>query len=175
MKPVRLVCAKAGSTLLALGVLVSSAIAGSGPCTTTPDCGHHRCGRSGHRAVACYVRISEEGSVATVTAQDSIGNGDVCVTPGTKIEWFTSDPSSNFTVTFAQNPFGHSPAASFSGTDGDAPQGGKVSHLPANACYQYSVTHSATGSSASLDPKVIVKGGSFLTSDAAKPKPMDNK
>jgi hypothetical protein len=37
------------------------------------------------------------------------------------------------------------------------------------------VTHSATGSSASLDPKVIVKGGSFLTSDAAKPKPMDNK
>jgi hypothetical protein len=175
MKPVRLVCAKAGSTLLALGVLVSSAVAGSGPCATTPDCGHHRCGRSGHRAVTCYVRISEEGSVATVTAQDSIGNGDVCVTPGTKIKWFTSDPSSKFTVSFVQNPFGNSPAASFSGTDGDAPQGGKVSHLPADACYQYSVTHSASGSSASLDPKVIVKGAGLLTGDAAQPKPTDNK
>jgi hypothetical protein len=175
MKPVRLVCAKAGSTLLALGVLVSSAVAGSGPCATTPDCGHHRCRRSGHRAVTCYVRISEEGSVATVTAQDSIGNGDVCVTPGTKIKWFTSDPSSKFTVSFVQNPFGNSPAASFSGTDGDAPQGGKVSHLPADACYQYSVTHSASGSSASLDPKVIVKGAGLLTGDAAQPKPTDNK
>jgi hypothetical protein len=175
MKPGRLVCAKAGSTLLALGVLVSSAVAGSGPCATTPDCGHHRCGRSGHRAVTCYVRISEEGSVATVTAQDSIGNGDVCVTPGTKIKWFTSDPSSKFTVSFVQNPFGNSPAASFSGTDGDAPQGGKVSHLPADACYQYSVTHSASGSSASLDPKVIVKGAGLLTGDAAQPKPTDNK
>jgi hypothetical protein len=37
------------------------------------------------------------------------------------------------------------------------------------------VTHSANGSNASLDPKVIVKGGSLVTSDAAKPKPMASK
>jgi hypothetical protein len=167
MKPGRLVCTKAGSTLLALGVLVGSAIAGSGPCTTTPDCSNRRCGRSGHHAVACYVRISETGNVVTVTAQDSMDGGDVCVTLGTKIKWFTSDPESKFTVNFAQNPFAHpATSASFNGTVGDEPQGGKVSHLPPNttdACYQYSVTYSVKGSpSAVLDPKVIVKGATLV-------------
>jgi hypothetical protein len=181
MKPSRLVYTKAGSTLLALGVLVGSAVAGTpGFCTgTIPDCDHRRCGRSGHHAVACYVRVSERGNVVTVTAQDSMDGGDVCVTLGTKIMWFTSDPDSKFTVSFAQNPFAHpATSTSFTFTDGDAPQGGKASHLPSNstnACYQYSVTSSANGSSASLDPKVIVKGASLATADAAKPKTMDNK
>jgi hypothetical protein len=179
MKPGRLVCAKAGSTLLALGVLVSSAIAGTlGLCSgTIPDCDNHRCGRPGRHGVPCYVRISEEPArnVATVTAQDSMGGGDVCVTLGTEIKWFTSEPNSKFTVSFDKNPFAHPDTpTSFSGTDGDAPKGGKASHLPPNtpdACYQYSVTHNA----AVLDPKVIVKGASLATNDAAKPKPMDNK
>jgi hypothetical protein len=124
--------------------------------------------------VTCYVRISEEGGVATVAAQDLMNGADVCVTLGTEIKWFTSEPASKFSVKFAENPFSNSPSASFNGNVGNAPKGGKASHLPPNtpdACYQYSVTHNA----AVLDPKVIVKGGSLLTDAAAKPKPMDNK
>jgi hypothetical protein len=169
MKPVRLVCTKAGSALLALVVLLGSANAGTGFCTApTPACGSRQCGRSGHHAVACYIRISKRGTDVDVTAQDSINGGDVCVALGTKIKWFTSDPDSNFTVSFAQNPFAHSAThASFSGTDGDDPQGGSASHIPsspssADTCFQYSVTYSVGGSSASLDPKVIVKGVSFM-------------
>ena len=112
--------------------------------------------------------------------------GDVCVTLGTKIKWFTSDTDSKFTVNFAQNPFAH-PAtpASFSGTDGDAPKGGKASHLPPNppnppnptdACYQYSVTYSVKGSpNAVLDPKVIVKGVQFMSDAKGYSEPPPNK
>jgi hypothetical protein len=184
MKPGRLVCTKVGSTLLALGVLAASANAGTGFCTTPfPDCGTHQCGRSGHHAVACYLRISKPGSNVTVTAQDSMDGGDVCVAFGTKIKWFTSDSGSNFMVNFAQNPFAHpTTSASFSGNDGDDPQGGKASHLPsslpktADTCYQYSVTYTASGSSASLDPNVIVKGVHFLRPEAkAHSEPSRNK
>jgi hypothetical protein len=196
MKPVRLVCAKAGSTLLALGVLVSSAIAGTpGKCQPDPPpdtCDHvGYCGHAGSDPnMPCFVRISETGGAApaaTVTAENVTGGPGspdyICVHGTTEILWFTLEEPSSFKVAFgAAHPFpstGRTTAPTFNGKKGKKKPIGKPISERVNdtdGCYQYSVQH-CIGNKCTpvLDPKVIVKGGSFLTSDAAKPKPMDNK
>jgi hypothetical protein len=192
MKPGRLVYIKAASTLLAFGVLVSSAAAGTpGKCQPEPP--EHFCdgvGICGHAGsdplVPCFVRISETGGAppaATVTAENVTGGPGspdyICVRPTTEILWFTLEEQSSFKVAFGTpSPF---PSAgtkkvTFNGTKGKK---GKPISDPVNSiegCYQYTVQHRMNGHwTPVLDPKVIVKGGSLLTDDAAKPKPMDNK
>jgi hypothetical protein len=192
MKPGRLVYTKAGSTLLALGVLISSAIAGTpGKCQPEPPpdtCAHvGYCGHAGSDPdVPCFVRISETGgakTAATVTAENVTGGPGsaeyICVHWTTEILWFTLEEKSSFKVAFgAPHPFPSTGTtkATFKGNKGKT---GKPISDPVNSidgCYQYTVQHRMNGHwTPVLDPKVIVKGASLATAEAAKPKTMDNK
>jgi hypothetical protein len=186
MKSGRLVCAKAGSTLLALGVLVGSAVAGTpGKCQSDPPANTcDQAGYCGHTGLdpmmPCFVRVSETGGAATVTAENVTGGPGsaeyICVNADTEILWFTLEEKSKFEVVFGvPHPFVDKSAGKevkFDGQKGKA-SSDEAKGLPKDACYQYSVKHCIKKKCTPvLDPKVIVKGGSVATSDAAKPKPM---
>jgi hypothetical protein len=182
MKPARSVYIKAGSTLLALGVLVSSAIAGTPrTCSDSEKTCTATCAGSGG---TCYVRISQDASGSpTVTAPNLAGwnPGDsICVDRGADIFWFTLENNSSFTVKFgsthpfASTPLGNQPI--FKGKNGHPTHDTIRNDASSPGCYEYSVKHCARGTPCKpADPKVIVKGGSLVPDDAAKPKPMDNK
>jgi hypothetical protein len=150
-----------GLSCLVLAVLVNCASGTPGQCGATPKCGR-TCGRAGSSGVACYVRVSRGSNWGVeVSAQDSLPGGDVCIAPGTKISWFTVDPSSNFTVTFGSpHPFGTgTPPSPFKGDENATPKSKSVTTL---GCSQYSVQLCITGSAppcVTADPKVIVTGG----------------
>jgi hypothetical protein len=153
MKLSRLVYKNAGLFWLMLVVLVNSANAGTGLCPEPyPPCGQ-ACGRSGSHPVSCFVKVTEASGGAIVDRDP------VCVSSGTKIEWFTAESSSQFTAKFGTpNPFNTSPPT-FSGNETQSPKGGKAV-APAGGCYQYSVQHCIKGVCPPLvDPKVIVTSG----------------
>jgi hypothetical protein len=176
MKPGRLVCAKAGSTLLALAVLVSSAIAG-----TPRTCGDSEktctatCAGAGS---ACYLRISQDASGSpTVAAPNLAGwkSGDsICVDPGADIFWFTLEDHSSFTVKFgsthpfAGTPLGNQPV--FKGKNGHPTHDTVRNDTSSPGCYEYSLKHCARGTPCKpADPKVIVKGAGLIPPDASRP------
>jgi hypothetical protein len=166
-----------GSTLLALGVLVGSAIAGTlGKCQPAVSvdvcqqvgiCGHEG---SDPGSVPCFVRISETGGAATVTA-DNVAGGTgnsaeyICVNYDTEILWFTLEEKSSFKLKFGvPHPFVSKPVATaptFKGKKGKPSS--ELAEGSPDACYQYSVKH-CIGRKCTpfLDPKVIVKGAGLL-------------
>ena len=162
---------------LVFELLVNSAIAGTGTCTTSSSACVRTCGRAavaGSVGVPCNIRVSESGSTATVAAQSVVKKDTVCVAPNTQISWFTSETSSKFTVTFgSQNPFGTGSSRTFAGDETQAPQGDTVG--ASYGCYRYSVTHGISGSNASADPKVIVTGTVLEGKKHRKPKPSSPK
>jgi len=162
----------AASSLLTFGMFVNSAIAGTGSCTTSASVCSQTCGRpavGGTAGVPCYVRISESGSTAYVTAQSLVGIDTICVAPNTQLAWFTLEPSSNFSVTFGpQNPFGATTLPPFTGNQTQPPSGNPVGSV--KGCFQYSITHSIGGSNASADPKVIVTSQVLEGKKHKKPK-----
>jgi hypothetical protein len=150
-----------GLSCLVLAVFVDSAMAGSTALCEASSCANKWCGSPGvgPGATACWVKVTEatesNGSRVTKTYPDT-----VCVHPDTEISWYTLEPNSEFTVTFATHPFPNTPSGTFTGKkgqpSGDTAQG-------SSACYQYSVVHCiSTGNCAKADPKVIVDSGRGL-------------
>ena len=155
MKPVRLVYTKAVSTLLALGVLAGSAIAGTpgkcqpephpDPCANVGYCGH----AGSNPVVPCFVRISKTGGAATVTAENVTGGTGsaeyICVHRDTEILWFTLENKSNFDVAFgAPHPFPSTARDEAPTLKGRKGKTGRPISDPVNSidgCYQYSVKH----------------------------------
>jgi hypothetical protein len=172
MKPVRLVYIKAGSTLLALGVLAGSAIAGTpGKCQPAPP--EHTCAQVGYCGHAgsdplspCFVRISETGGAATVTAENVTGGTGsaeyICVHENTEILWFTLEDRSSFKVAFgAPHPFPSTgtTAPTFKGNKGKTGKPVSDTVNSTDGCYQFTVQHRMNDHwTPVLDPKVIVKG-----------------
>ena len=172
MKPCHFAHRLIGSTLLAFGVLVNSAIAGvPGKClpppTTFCDDPKNMCGKPGSTGMPCLVRISEASGVANAAAQNLPGGivgsyqDPVCVMQGTKITWFTLEDDSSFNVAFGvPHPFAHTIAtipATFNGSDAQSPT--DTANRP--GCYQYSIVHCLNGPNGpctAADPKVIVNG-----------------
>ncbi len=172
MKTGRLVCTKAGSTLLALAALVGSANAGKpGACKQPPPadvCDQVGiCGHAGPDpgSVPCFVRISETGGAATVTADNVSGAAGspeyICVDSQTEILWFTLEEKSSFKLKFGvPHPFVGTPATAaptFKGKKGHPFS--DLAEAVQDTCYQYSAQH-CIGRKCTpvLDPKVIVKG-----------------
>jgi hypothetical protein len=139
---------------LVLAVLLSFANADPGKCTEPiPPCGQ-TCGRAGSHPVSCLVNVSETSVGATVDRDP------ICVSSGTKIEWFTSESPSRFTVKFGTpHPFNAASPPTYAGNETQSPTGGKAVG-PAGACYQYSVQHcNGAHCTPVVDPKVIVNSG----------------
>jgi hypothetical protein len=185
MKPARLVCAKAGSTLLALGVLVGSAIAGTPgkcqPAVSADVCKQAGiCGResSDPNRAPCFVKVSETGGAATVTAENVAGGAGspefVCVDWGTEIWWFTLEENSRFKLKFGvPHPFVNKKASKAPTLKGKKGQpSSNLAEGSADACYQYSVKH-CIGENCTpfLDPKVIVKGVGADAKAHSEPSP----
>jgi len=180
MKLIRFVHNIAVSSV-AFGVFVNSAIAGTGTCnlSTSTACIGQECGRapsSTSSGTPCYVKVSEVGSTATIAAQNMVNNELlVCVTPYTQLRWFTSEPDSQFTVTFGMsNPFSKTTPQTFTGDETEDPNGGSARVSP--GCYQYSVQHCKKGTCTNvLDPKVIVTSQVVAGEKSQKQRPPDKK
>jgi hypothetical protein len=102
------------------------------------------------------VRVSDDGTTTAIAAQNLVNNDFVCVTPATKILWFTSEDKSTLKVTFTTHPFAPGTNATFQGNEGHDPVGGGAVAL---GCNQYAVTHCTKNGAVcakTLDPKVIV-------------------